>query len=186
MNDDRIVDLYWARSESAIGETAKAYGNYCFTIANNILQNSEDSEECVNDTYLNAWNAIPPQRPLILRAFLGKITRNLSINKYRERRALKRGGNEIDLLYGELEDCIPSASDVEGEYEAKLVIEAINSFLLSLDEEKRVTFVKRYWYADSVGSIATHFQMSESKVKSMLFRIRKALKAHLEKEGVIL
>lgn len=176
MSDDRILDLYWARAESAITETAKTYGHYCFAIANNILQSSEDAEECVNDTYLKAWNTIPPQRPTVFRAFLGKITRNLSLNKYKEQRREKRGGNEIALLYSELEDCIPSSNDVETEYETSLVIEAINSFLLSLDKANRIVFVRRYWYADPVGAIATRFQMSESKVKSMLFRTRKNLK----------
>lgn len=186
MDDDRIVDLYWARSELAITETAKAYGHYCLAIANNILKNREDAKECVNDTYLKAWNAIPPLRPTVFRAFLGKITRNLSLNRYKEQRAEKRGGNEITLLYSELEDCVPSGSDVEAEYETNHVMEVINSFLLSLDKEYRIVFVRRYWYADSVRSIAARFQMSESKVKSMLFRTRKKLKTYLENEGVTL
>ena len=186
MNDEKIVDLYWERTETAIDETAKIYGNYLFTIANNILQNAEDAKECVNDTYLKAWNNIPPVRPAIFQAFLGKITRNLSLNKYKEQRAEKRGGGEADLIYSELEDCISSKNSVEGEYEKGLVTKAINSFLISLRTENRVVFVRRYWYADSVRVIADRLQMSESKVKSMLFRTRKALKTYLENEGVIL
>ena len=186
MNDEKIVDLYWERTETAIDETAKIYGNYLFTIANNILQNTEDAKECVNDTYLKAWNNIPPVRPAIFQAFLGKITRNLSLNKYKEQRAKTRGGGEADLIYSELEDCISSKNSVEGEYEKGLITKAINSFLISLRTENRVVFVRRYWYADSVRVIADRLQMSESKVKSMLFRTRKALKTYLENEGVIL
>ena len=186
MNDEMILDLYWARSESAISETAKKYGNYCFSISDNILQDNEDAEECVNDTYLKTWNAVPPQRPLNFRAFLGKIVRNLSLNKYKEKRTKKHGGGEITLLFSELEDCVPSGSDVERESEANEVIEAINSFLTSMDSESRIVFVRRYWYADSVKAIAENFQMSESKVMSMLFRARNKMKTYLEKEGVIL
>ena len=186
MDDDMIIGLYWVRSESAISETARKFGNYCFAVAANILQNNEDAEECVNDTYLKAWNAIPPQHPSNFRSFLGKITRNLSLNKYKERRTKKHGGGEIDLVFSELEDCIPSDNSVEMECEANLVIEAINSFLLSMDSVRRIVFVRRYWYADPIQAIAARFQMSESKVKSMLFRTRRTLKTHLEKEGVVL
>ena len=186
MEDEKILDLYWARHESAINETANKYGSYCFAIATSILQNKEDAEECVNDTYLKTWDAIPPQRPSNIRLFLGKITRNLSLNKYKERRTKKHGGGEVALLFSELEDCIPSSNNVETEYESNQVIEAINSCLLSIDSESRVVFVRRYWYADTIQAIATRFQMSESKVKSMLFRARKKMKTYLEKEGVIL
>lgn len=186
MDDDRIIDLYWARSESAISETAKKYGSYCIRIAANILQNDEDAEECVNDALHKAWDSIPPQRPANLRAFLGKITRNLSINKYREQRAKKRGGDNMALIYSELEDCIPSGNNVETVYESSLVTEAINSFLLTLDSETRIVFVRRYWYADPIQTIASRFKTNESKVKSMLFRTRKKLKTYLENRGVML
>jgi len=181
-----ILDLYFARSESAISETADKYGNYCFSISVNILQNNEDSEECVSDTYLRTWDAIPPQRPMNFRAFLGKIVRNLSLNKYKERRTKKHGGGEPALLFSELEDCIPSGSSVEAESEANEVIEAINSFLTSIDSESRIVFVRRYWYADSVKAIAENFQMSESKVMSMLFRTRNKMRVYLEQEGVVI
>jgi RNA polymerase sigma-70 factor (ECF subfamily) len=184
VEDEMILDLYWARSESAISETAKKFGRYCYSIAVNILQNNEDAEECVNDAYLKAWNAVPPKRPSNFRLFLGKITRNLSLNKCKEGRAKKRGGHEIDLLFSELEECIPSGSNVEQEYETKLAVDAINACLLTMDRENRMVFVRRYWYADSVKAIAKQFQMSESKVMSMLFRTRKTLKTFLEKEGV--
>lgn len=186
MEDDVILDLYWARSESAISETAKKYGSYCLAIANNILQNNEDADECVNDTYRKTWDSVPPKRPAIFRAFLGKIARNLSLNKYKAQRTKKRGGDEIALMYSELEDCIPSNNNVETEYESNLIVGAINSCLLSWDSESRVVFVRRYWYADSIQAIAARFNMSESKVKSMLFRTRNKLKTHLENEGVIL
>ena len=184
MDDNMILDLYWARSESAISETAQKYGGYCTKIAMNILQNSEDTEECVNDTYLKTWNAIPPQRPTIFSSFLGKIIRNLSLNKYKEQRAKKRGGYEVVLLLDELEDCVPSSNRVEYEYEVGVIAQTIDRFLHSIDAESRIVFVRRYWYVDSIRSIAARFQMSESKVKSMLFRTRSKLRIYLEKEGI--
>ena len=190
MDDNMIIDLYWARSESAIIETAKKYGGYCAKIAMNILRNKEDSEECVNDAYLKAWNAIPPQRPAKFISFLGRITRNLSLNKYKEKNMQKRGGddnkNEVEILLSELSDCIPSGSNVEAEYDAAVTAKAIDSFLRSVDSDNRIVFVRRYWYADSVISISERFNISESKVKSMLFRTRNKLKIYLEKEGVII
>jgi RNA polymerase sigma-70 factor (ECF subfamily) len=184
MEDNLILDLYFARSESAISETAAKYGKYCHTIAMNILRNNEDSEECVSDTYLRAWDAIPPQRPSIFSSFLGKITRNLSLDRLKGQRAEKRGGGEIPLLLDELEECLPSASNVEAEAEANAVVQAINAFLDSLAAADRVVFIRRYWYADSIAAIAVRYQMSESKAKSMLFRTRNKLRAYLEKEGV--
>ena len=192
MDDAAIIDLYWARSETAIDETAKKYGGYCAKIAMNILQNHEDSEECVNDTYLKTWDAIPPQRPAIFISFLGRITRNLSLNRYKERNTKKRGGNKngdenkVGLLLSELADCIPSGSNTETEYETELTAKTIDNFLYSVEQENRIIFVRRYWYADSVNSISERFNISESKVKSMLFRMRNKLKIYLEKEGVII
>jgi RNA polymerase sigma-70 factor (ECF subfamily) len=184
MDDTAIIDLYWSWSESAIEETAKKYGSYCTAIAMNILYSHEDSEECVNDTYLRTWNAIPPQRPAIFKSFLGRITRNLSLDKYKERSAKKRGGDEIPHLLGELDDCVTSRNLVEDELEAKELAALIDSFLLSIDDASRIVFVRRYWYADSITSISSRFRMSESKVKSMLFRARNKLRDYLEKEGV--
>jgi DNA-directed RNA polymerase specialized sigma24 family protein len=127
MEDEKIIALYWIRSESAIIQTSKKYGHYCFSIAKNILQNDEDAKECENDTYLKTWESIPPQRPTQFRAFLGKITRNISLNKYKEQRVKKRGGDRMDLLLSELENCIPSSSCVEREWEGNRVVEIITS-----------------------------------------------------------
>ena len=184
MNDDMIIDLYWRRSEAAIRETAQKYGGYCTAIAMNILQSREDSDECVNDAYLRVWDTIPPQRPVLFRPFLGRVTRNVSLNRYKERHAQKRGGNEIELLLEELEGCVPSGSDVEDEYESGVTAKAIDRFLCSIDAENRIVFVRRYWYADSIAGISERFRVSESKVKSMLFRTRVKLKAYLESEGI--
>jgi len=184
LDDNEILSLYFTRAESAVVETAKKYGNYCFAIAKKILNSNQDAEECVNDTYFRAWNAIPPDRPTFLQAFLGKITRNLSFNKYKQNRTAKRGGGDIALLLSELEDCVPSSIGVEAQYESNLTAVVINDCLLTMDKESRIVFVRRYYYADSIKDIAARFEMSESKVKSMLFRARNKLREHLEKEGV--
>ena len=184
MTDVEILDLYWARSESAIHETARQYGKYCEAISMNILHNREDSEECVNDTYLSAWNSIPPQRPAVFPAFLGRIARNISLDKYKSRKAQKRKGDETALLLSELEDCIPSGRSVEDEVETGIAAEAIDRFLSNISKEDRMLFVRRYWYADPICAIARRFAVSESKVKTNLFRTRNKLKIHLEKEGI--
>jgi RNA polymerase sigma-70 factor (ECF subfamily) len=184
MDDCKLIDLFWQRSESAITEVSKKYGCYCRTIAFNILASKEDTEECVNDTYLKVWNAIPTDRPDIFSAYLGKITRNLALNRYKQRKVQKRGGGEIDLLLSELESCVPASANVEKECESTELIKAINEFLLSIKIENRVIFVRRYWYADPIVTIAQRYDMSESKVKSILFRCRNNLKTYLEKRGV--
>jgi RNA polymerase sigma factor (sigma-70 family) len=186
LDDNEIVNLFFSRSESAINETSRKFDKYCSKIAMNILDNHEDADECVNDAYLNLWNRIPPERPVMFSAFLGRIVRNLSINKYKANKTKKRGGNEIFLLLSELEECIHSGSTVESEYDAKVVSQTINSFLKTIDSKVRIIFVRRYWYADSITDISSCFQMSESKVKSMLFRTRNKLHAYLIKEGVAL
>jgi len=184
VDDETIINLYWERSESAINETIKKYGNYCTKIAMNILHNTEDSEECVNDTYFKTWNSIPTQRPKIFMSFLGRITRNLSLDKYKQRNRQKRGGNEVELILNELEDCISATTTVEAEYETGMIAQTIDIFLDSIDSENRAVFVRRYWYADSIESIAERFGMSESKIKSMMFRTRNKLKTYLEKAGI--
>ena len=186
MEDTKIIDLFWARQETAIVETDRKYGNYCRSIAMHILSNQEDTEECVNDTWMKAWECMPPQRPDILSAFLGKITRNLSISRYRMTHAKKRGSGEMDLLLNELEECLPSAQSVEQEVESRETAQAINRFLYGIERESRNIFIRRYFYADSVKEIAERFEISESKVKSQLFRMRNRLKEHLEKEGIVL
>ena len=184
LDDCEIITLFFERSEAAITETALKYAGYCKRIAMNILSNCADVEECINDTYLHAWNSIPPQYPSLFSAYLGKITRNLSLNKYKQQKALKRGSGEVELLLHELEECIPSPSNVEKEYQEGTTTKAISNFLYSLDKLKRTIFIRRYWYGDSIAQISNHFKMSESKVKSMLFRIRNKLRIFLEKEGI--
>ncbi len=185
MDDSKIVELFWSRAETAIAETAKKYARYCFHISYTILQNREDAEECVNDTYLNAWNAIPPHRPNHLSTFLGKITRNLSLQKYIKCNAQKRGGGQVELALSELEDCIPAETGVEQIVEAQLLAESLDAFLRGLPKETRIVFVARYWYLYSIQEISQRCHMSESKVKSMLYRTRKKLSTYLEKEGLI-
>jgi len=186
MEDCKIVDLYWARSESAITETSNKYAKYCHYISYNILWNNEDADECVNDTYLCAWKAMPPQRPNRLSTFLGKITRNLSLNRYKSYTAQKRGAGQMELVLSELDDCVPANTSVEQETDEILLVEAINNFLSELPTVSRIVFVRRYWYLSGIKEIAEQYGMSESKVKSTLFRTRNKLKLCIEKEGIIL
>lgn len=186
MEDKEIINLYFSRSESAISETAKKYGTYCLRIANNILHNSEDSEECVNDTYMRAWNAIPPRRPNRLRTYLGKITRNLSLNKYETYQAQKRGAGEVTMALEELAECIPAQNSVEDEISNITLTELLNQFLGSLPEEPRKLFMRRYWYLHSTKEIAKDFGISEGKVRVSLSRSRSKLKEFLEQEGIAL
>lgn len=186
MKDSEIIDLYWARSEAAIAETKKAYDSYCHAISYNILCNHEDAEECVNDTYWKAWRSIPPQRPARLSAFLGKITRNLSLDRYRSLNRQKRGTGQVELVLEELSDCIASPEDVEQQIEEKLLMKCINDFLYQLPEQKRNIFIRRYWYLYSIAELADQFEMSENKVSLLLLRMRKSLRSHLDQEGVTL
>ena len=183
MDDNGIVQLYWQRSENAIVETDKKYGGYCYHIAYNILTNREDAQECVSDTYLAAWHAMPPQRPGILSAFLGKITRNLSIDRWRKAGAQKRGSGEIQVALEELGDCVSGSDTVEERFDRRELSRSVNTFLAGLKDTERNVFLCRYWYLDSVKEIAAFFGFSESKVASMLLRLRRRLRAHLEKEG---
>lgn len=184
MTDYDIVKLYLTRSEKAISETDKKYGTYCLTVAQNILRNKADSEECVNDTYLKTWNSIPPHKPQRLSAYLGKITRNLAINRYKLYSAQKRGGGETELILSELENCLSSESTTEKAFDEILLTKSIESFLKEQSQEKRRVFLLRYWYAFPISEIATELNQSESKVTSTLFRLRNKLKEHLEKEGI--
>ena len=183
MDDHSIIQLYFDRDELAVEETARKYGSYCYTIANNILSNREDALESVNDTYLDTWNAIPPHRPSSLALFLGKITRRISIDRLRRNNAQKRGGGELALVLDELQQCIPSETDVAQEFEKRYLSQIINEFVKALSEKERKVFLCRYWYMDSIKSIARRFGYSESKVKSMLFRTREKLREALRKEG---
>lgn len=183
MDDQGIVELYWQRSEQAISETAAKYGMYCYAIACRILRNDEDAQEAVNDTYNEAWNAIPPHRPSVLSTFLGKITRRLSIDKFRHRNAAKRGGGEMPLVLDELRDCAASGESMEQVYEKKRLSRVVNAFVISLPETEQKVFLCRYWYMDSIEAICRQFAFSESKVKSMLYRTRAKLRKTLIKEG---
>ncbi len=183
MEDKEIVNLYWEKNTNAIKETASKYGRYCKMIAKNILGNNEDAEECFNDTYLNTWNSIPPNRPNVLSAYLGKITRNLSFDRFRHRHADKRGGGEIELVLKELGECVSGTGSVEQEFEKKELVRAINSFLDTLSQEKCNIFLCRYWYALSVSEIAKRFGMSEGNVSVTLTRSRGKLKTYLKGRG---
>lgn len=183
MDDNGIIQLYWDRNDQAISATSEKYGYYCKSIAKNILSNNEDAEECVNDTYMNAWNSMPTHWPRQLSTFLGKITRNLSFNKYKHDHAEKRGGGEITLVLDELADCVSDIDDVEQIIDRQELAKAINTFVRSLSLEKRNIFVRRYWYADSVLKIATDYGMLQGTVSKTLERTRKQLKAYLTERG---
>jgi len=183
MDDSKIIELYWERSEDAISETAERYGGYCYAIAYNILGNHEDSEESVNDTWLAAWNTMPPKRPKLLAAFLGKMTRYISLDRWKNRTAAKRGGGEVPFVLEELEECISGGESVEKEYLRKELAETLNQFLERLSETERKVFMCRYWYMDTTEEIATRFDFSQSKVASMLHRTRGKLRKMLEEEG---
>ncbi len=186
MEDSKIIDLYWDRDESAIPATSEKYGAYCSSIARNILKNEEDTEECVNDTYLNAWNSIPPQKPSVLSAFLGRITRNLSFNRYKLLHTQKRGGGEVPLVLSELGDCVSGKESVEQELDRKELLAEINVFLAGLSREKRQMFVRRYWYAESVREIAKRFDVSEGSATMTLKRVRMQLKEVLVAKGYVI
>ncbi len=186
MNDCDIVELFFDRSEQAILETGKKYGRYCHTIAYNILRNKEDAEECVNDTYLKAWNSIPPKRPNRLQTYLGKITRNLALNKLEQSTAQKRGKGQVPLVLDELAECIPDTKSSTDIVEDMYVKELLDCFLDALPTETRIIFIRRYWYMSSVKDIAREYKLTESNVTVTLFRTRKKLKEFLEKEGCYL
>ena len=184
MEDSKIVELYWQRDEAAVAATKEKYGPYLLRIAQHILSQPADSEECVNDAYLGAWNSIPPQRPAVLQTYLGKLTRRIAVDRYRKNTSAKRGGKEIALSLQELEECLPAQSRVEQEAELHQLSEAIQSFLRSLSREKRRAFIFRYWYSLSIQEISVLLGCSETKTANMLSRTRKALRAHLEKEDL--
>ncbi|MBQ8281655.1 MAG: RNA polymerase sigma factor [Lachnospiraceae bacterium] len=186
MDDKQILELYNERSETAISETAEKYGKYCHYIAYNILYNMQDSEECVNDTYLKAWQTIPPQYPSKLSTYLGKITRNLALNRYKYYNRQKRGEGQTELVLDELLECVPATESTEQAVEEKILVEVLNRFLDDLPEEKMKIFMRRYWYMSPIKEIADDFAMGESKVKMILSRSRSKLKQILEKEGIIL
>ena len=182
MEDECIVDLFYARSEQAVTELSAKYGAICSRIAKNILNNALDAEECVNDAYLAAWNTIPPSRPHPLLTYVCRIVRNLSIMKYHRNTAAKRN-SVYDAALEELEACIPSGASVEDELSAKELTCLIDRFLETLKREDRILFVRRYWYSDPIGEIAARMNLSENNVSVRLWRIREKLRQYLKKEG---
>ena len=186
MEDRQIVELFLRRSETAIAAASEKYGAYCHSIAFRILHNERDAEECVNDAYLSAWNAIPPHTPERLSTFLGKLTRNLAVNRYQFSHAAKRGGGQVEVVLSELADCIPVESDAEQAMEDELIVKALNAFLRNQPKEKRNIFLRRYWKLESIREIADSCGMSASKVTSLLLRMRRELKKYLEQEGISL
>ena len=183
MRDEEIVELYWQRSEAAVRETAAKYEAYLTKIARNILSDPEDGRECVNDTYLAAWNSMPEHRPAVLSTYLGKITRQLSIDVFRKRNSQKRRASEYALSLSELEDCCADADTPEQTVDAGLLAEAINAFLRTLPDTARNLFIGRYFFFDSVKEAAAYCGLSEANAKSLLFRTRQKLKDYLVKEG---
>ena len=185
MQDYQIVDLYWERNEAAIRETEQKYGSYLSKVAYNILADYEDSKECVNDTYLAAWNSMPTNRPKVLSTYLGKIVRQISIDVFRKKQAVKRYASEYAISFEELGDSFSDGITPEETLNAKLLDASINRFVRTLPDDAQIAFVGRYYFFDSIENIAGYCGMTASKVKSLLYRTRKKLKEHLVKEGLI-
>ncbi len=185
MEDEAIIKLFWKRDESAIRETKAKYGKYCHTIAYNVLKSHEDAEECENDTYLDAWESIPPNKPCILSAFLGAITRRIAIDRWRKKTAAKRGGEETISLY-ELEECIPNGKSIYDEIEESELARLLSAFLRKLPERDSDVFIRRYWHLDSIQTISKSFGFTQSKTKMMLKRTRDKLLSELKKEGIFI
>ncbi len=185
MRDEEIVELYWQRDERAITETSNKYEKYCYTISYNILNSAEDCQECLNDTWLNTWNSIPPARPYSLKMFVAKIVRNLAFNRYNANTAQKRNNGQMPLVLNELEECIASGANVEQEVMARELSRTVNSFIRSLPEKEGNIFIRRYFYAESIREIAHKYRMSENSVTVSLSRTRQKLKAYLQEEGYI-
>ena len=186
MQDEELIRLYVTRSERAIALTSDKYGGYCHTIAYQILKDLEDSEECVNDTYWKAWNVIPPTMPKCFKAFLGKITRNLALHRWEKNSTKKRGGNQIPFLLDELAECIPSQEDIPKKVEDAEICALCNLFLEMLSKEKRMVFVRRYWFGDSLEQLSREFELPKGLISQRLSRMRGKLKVYLEQQGVSL
>ena len=185
MEDETIVALYWQRNELAIEETRAKYGGYCYSIAYHLLCSPEDAEETVSDTYHAAWNAMPPEKPMYLRAWLGKVTRNLSLGRWNREHRLKRSAGLTELL-GELEDCLPAPDTVEKRLEARELREVIDQWLTSLGKADRILFVRRYWYGVPLNVLATERNLSPARLAQKMLRLRQSLRKALEKEGISL
>lgn len=185
MEDAQIIDLYWRRDEAAISETARKYGALCLTVAKNILTLQEDAEECVNDAWHRAWNAIPPQRPERLGAWLGRVVRNLALSRWEHDRARKRYGG-LTAMLSELEECVPAPKTAESELEDRELSRLISGWLRTLEREDRVLFVRRYWYGTALQDLAAERGMSPGRLAQKMLRLRRSLRNALEKEGVVL
>ena len=186
MDDQQIIELFWKRDEAAISGSHAKYGIPLKRISFRILSSHEDSEECLNDTYMKAWTSIPPQRPGCLFAYLGRIIRNLSLNRWQKNRAEKRGGPANCLLLSELSECIPSPRTVEHETDETFLTETLVSWLRGLPAGSRVLFLRRYWYGDSLSELAEACGIPVGRLAGRMFRLRKSLKIFLEKEGITL
>lgn len=184
MNDEDLIALYFARDERAILETGRVYGRYCTAVARNILSSQQDAEECVSDTWLHAWNAIPPQRPQVLKSFLGRITRNLALHQWHRLSADKRGGGQLPLVLDELAELVSGNDEEAQTLEREVLLSALEDFLAALSAEKRRIFVCRYWYADSVKAIALRFGKTENNISVTLNRLRNQLKQLLSERGI--
>ncbi len=185
MEDGKIIALYWAREQAALDQTQRKYGSYLTRVAYNILASREDSEESVNDTYLAAWNAMPPHRPDCLCAFLSKLTRRISIDLLRKRESLKRGGSQYAVSLSELSECLPGGKDTEQAAEGKLLAAAMADFVEALPEKTRRIFLGRYYFLDSIREVARYCGVTEANAKVILHRTRQALRVHLEQEGFL-
>lgn len=183
MDDNAIIELFFARQEDAIKETRSKYGDFIRFIAFSITGILTEAEECENDTYLKLWKSIPPEKPEFFKAYIGKIVRNCALSCYRKNKAAKRDGG-VTVLLDELSECIPDSTDIEEEYFGKQLSQLLSDWLKSLPEDSRALFIRRYWYCESVKAIAENTGMSPSKISSLLFGLRKQLKKELEKEGV--
>lgn len=180
--DYELIEMFFSRSDEAISHTADKYNNYCYSIAYGILKSHEDSEECVNDTFMNAWNSIPPKRPDKLSSFLGRITRNNALNIYEKNHAAKRGKGQVGIALSELAECVDMNSSIESENERKEIREVLNAFLRSQNEQRRNIFIQRYWYLLSIKEIAFQQDMNQNQIKSVLYQMRNELKKRLQKE----
>lgn len=183
MTDTEIIGLYQSRSERAVAESDKKYGAYCFAVANNILNSTEDSDECVNDTWLHTWNVIPPKCPERLKMFFAKITRNLALDRIKRNLSQKRGGGQLAAALEELEDCLSGGNHVDETLDEKLLSECLKDFLRELPKRDRQFFLRRYFYTEAVSDIASRFRVSANAVSVSLSRTREKLRKHLEKEG---
>lgn len=183
MDDRRIVELFLERSEEAILETDIKYGRYCHKIAFNVLGNDEDSEECVNDAYMRAWGSIPPNEPDSMASYIGRITRNLALDKLRQKQSDKRGNGEVPVVLDELAECVSGHDELERRQDSAEIAAAIDSFLDELNSVERGVFMRRYWMMEPIADVANRYDISVSKTTTMLFRLRNRLKKHFMKEG---